>query len=78
MSDERWRPIRRRLPDEAVTLMAEQRAEGLAPQPVHVMFVNEADPKERSKTGCGGGLGQWITGDVGQVTCRPCLEVVHA
>lgn len=77
MSGERWRPIHRRLPDEAVALMAEQRAAGQTPSPVHLMLVDDADPRERSRTGCGRGLGEWVSGDAAQVTCRTCLAVAH-
>ena len=73
-----WRPLRHRLSDEAVAVMAEERAAGLLPLPVHLMLVDDHDPAERSRTACGGGLGEWITGDVEQVTCGPCAEQVHA
>lgn len=72
------RPLRRRLPDEAVNLMDEQRAAGKTPLPVHLMLVDESGPQERGRTACGGGLGEWVTGDVDQVTCGPCIEQVHA
>lgn len=72
------RPLRRRLSDEAVALMDEQRANGLSPLPVHMMLVDESGPQERGRTACGGGLGEWVTGDVTQVTCHPCVEQVHA
>lgn len=35
-------------------------------------------PDRYPKTGCGGGLGQFWTGDPSEVTCPACLEVVHA
>jgi hypothetical protein len=41
------------------------------------MLVTDDDP-QKSRTACGGGLGEWITGAGEQVTCGPCLEVVHA
>lgn len=72
------RPLRHRLSDEAVALMAEQSAAGMRQMPVHLMLVDESGPRERGQTACGGGLGEWVTGDGGQVTCRPCLETVHA
>jgi hypothetical protein len=72
------RPLRRRLSDEAVTLMAEQSAAGARQMPVHLMLVDDSGPLEMGRTACGGGFGEWITGDLGQVTCRPCLEQVHA
>ena len=72
------RPLRRRLSDEAIALMAEQRAAGGTPAPAHMMFVEETPAGERGRTACGGGLGEWVTGDVGQVTCQPCVEQVHA
>jgi hypothetical protein len=71
-----WRPLRRRLPDEAVAFHEEQRAAGLTPLLVHLMLVNTVT--ERGRTACGGGLGEWVTGDADQVTCRPCIEQVHA
>ena len=72
------RPLRRRLSDESVALMAEQAAAGMRQLPVHLMLVDESGPQERGRTACDGGLGEWVTGDVEQVTCRPCLEQVHA
>lgn len=72
------RPLRRRLPDEAVALMAEQRAAGQTPAPVHMMLVEETEAGERGRVACGRGLGEWVSGDVDQVTCHPCLEQVHA
>jgi hypothetical protein len=72
------RALRRRLGDEAVALMEEQRAAGLTPMPVHMMLVDESGPQERGCVAGGGGLGEWVTGDVGQITCHPCLEQVHA
>jgi hypothetical protein len=61
--------------------MDEQRANGLAPAPVHMMLVDEVGDREVGRVACGdvvGSWGEWVTGDTGQVTCRPCLEVVHA
>lgn len=78
MSAEHWRPLRHRLSDEAVALMAEQEANGQRQMPVHMMLVDDSGPRERGRTACDGGLGEWVTGDARQVTCRPCLEVVHA
>lgn len=72
------RPLRRRLSDEAIALMADQRAEGHTPQPVHLMLVDDDGSQERGRTACNGGLGEWVTGDMDQVTCRPCIEQVHA
>lgn len=74
----RWRPLRRRLSDEAVASMAEQVAAGHRQMPVHLMLVDDNGPRELGRTACDGGLGEWVTGDVEQVTCRPCLEQVHA
>lgn len=45
--------------------------------PVHLMLVTDDRP-QKSRTACGGGLGEWITGASDQVTCRSCLETVHA
>ncbi|WP_123391356.1 hypothetical protein [Nocardioides aurantiacus] len=59
-----------------MALMDEQRAAGHKPLRVHLMLVN--DDTGRGRTGCDGGLGEWVTGDTAQVTCRPCLEVAHA
>jgi len=73
-----YRPLRRRLSDEATTLMDEQRANGLAPAPIHIMLVDDSGAREVGRTACGGGLGEWGTGDLEQVTCHPCLEQVHA
>jgi hypothetical protein len=78
MREGKWRPLRHRLSDEAVALMAEEVASGLTPLPVHMMLVDDSGPRERGETACGGGLGEWVTGDGEQVTCRPCLETVHA
>lgn len=78
MSGEVIRPLRRSLSSESVAFMAEQRAAGLTPAPVHLMLVRETSAGERGETGCGGGLGEWVTGDATQVTCLPCLELVHA
>lgn len=72
------RPLRRRLSDEAVEHMEQQRAAGYNPMPVHLMLVDESGPREIGRVACGGGLGQWVTGDVDQVTCKPCIEQVHA
>lgn len=72
------RPLRRRLPDEAVALMDEQRAAGMTPLPVHLMLVEETTTGDRGRVACDRGLGEWVTGDVDQVTCHPCLEQVHA
>lgn len=72
------RPLRRRLSDEAIALMDEQRAAGHTPQLVHLMLVDEDGPTERGIVACGRGLGEWITGATEQVTCHPCLEQVHA
>lgn len=72
------RPLRRRLPDEAVAMMDEQRAAGLTPLPVHLMLVDESGPREQGRVACDGGLGEWVTGDIAQVTCPVCLEQVHA
>ncbi len=76
MSGVGWRPLHRRLADEAIALMDQQRAEGLKPRPVHLMLVN--DETGRGRTGCDRGLGEWVTGDVTQVDCAGCLEVIHA
>jgi hypothetical protein len=78
MSEHRWRPLRHRLSDEAVALMAEQAANGQRQMPVHLMLVDDGGLRERGRTACGGGLGEWVTGDAEQVTCHPCLEQVHA
>lgn len=72
------RPLRHRLSDESVALMAEQTAAGMRQMPVHMMLVDESGPQERGRTACDGGLGEWVTGDIEQVTCRPCIEQVHA
>lgn len=72
------RPLRRRLSDEAVALMDEQRAAGLTPLPIHLMLVEETVDGERGRTACDDGLGEWVTGATEQVTCRPCIEQVHA
>jgi hypothetical protein len=72
------RPLRRRLSDESVALMDEQRAAGQTPLPVHLMLVDESGPQERGQTACGHGLGEWVTGAIDQVTCKPCVEQVHA
>lgn len=56
-----WRPLRRGLSDEAVALMAEQREAGQTPLPVHLMLVNDTGPRERSRSACRGGLGEWVT-----------------
>ncbi len=73
------RPLRHRLSDETVALMAEQAANGLTPEPVHLMLVDDSGPRERGRTACNDCcLGEWVTGDAEQVTCRPCLEQVHA
>jgi hypothetical protein len=61
-----------------MALMADQSAAGMRRMPVHLMLVDDSGPQERGETACGGGLGEWVTGDSGQVTCRPCLETVHA
>lgn len=78
MSEPRWRPLRHRLSDEAIALMAEQTAAGMRQMPVHLMLVDDGGIKERGRTACGGGLGEWVTGDGDQVTCLPCIEQVHA
>lgn len=75
---EQWRPLRRRLGDEATELMDEQRANGLTPAPIHMMVVDDSGPREIGRTLCGGGLGEWVSGDTSQTTCHPCLELVHA
>ena len=62
-----WRPIHRRLSD----------AWAQSGMTVHLMLVTDDEP-QRSRTACGGGLGQWITGAGEQVTCPECLETVHA
>ena len=72
------RPLRHRLSDEAVTLMAEQTAAGMRQMAVHLMLVDDSGTQERGRTACDGGLGEWVTGDIEQVTCRPCVEQVHA
>ena len=72
------RPLRRRLSDEAVALMDEQRSAGHTPMPVHLMLVEETVERERGRVACGRGLGEWVTGATEQVTCDPCLEQVHA
>lgn len=72
------RPLRRRLSDEAVALMNEQREAGHTPLPIHLMLVEETATGERGRTACGGGLGEWVTGAIEQVTCHPCVEQVHA
>lgn len=58
--------------------MAEERARGLTPLPIHLMLVDDNATPERGRTACDGGLGGWITGDVDQVTCHPCVEQMHA
>jgi hypothetical protein len=72
------RPLRHRLSDEATILMAEQTAAGLTPLPIHLMLVDDSGPRESGRAACDGGLGEWVTGDVEQVTCQPCLQQVHA
>lgn len=72
------RPLRHRLSDEAVALMNEQRAAGMTPLPVHMMLVDESGPREQGRSACGHGIGEWVTGDISQVTCGPCIEQVHA
>lgn len=72
------RPLRRRLSNESLELMAKERAQGFTPLPVHLMLVEETVEGERGRTACGRGLGEWVTGASEQVTCRPCLEQVHA
>lgn len=72
------RPLRHQLSDESVALMNEEVAAGMTPLPVHLMLVEEDGPVERGRTACGGGLGEWVTGAMEQVTCRPCMEQVHA
>ena len=72
------RTLRRKLSDEAVALMDEQRAMGLTPHPIHLMLVEETPEAVRGRTACGRGLGEWVTGAVEQVTCHSCLEQVHA
>ncbi len=58
--------------------MDEERAVGLTPLPIHLMLVDESGPQERGRTACGGGLGEWVTGALEQVTCGRCVEQVHA
>ena len=72
------RPLRKRLSDEAIELMAEQRAAGRTPMPIHLMLVEETLEREVGRVACGRGLGEWVTGATEQVTCHPCLEQVHA
>jgi hypothetical protein len=72
------RPLRRRLGDEAIALMDEQRANGLTPAPIHMMLVDDSGPRELGRVACDGGLGEWVTGDMEQVTCPACITQVHA
>lgn len=72
------RPLRKSLSQESIDLMNEERAQGFTPLPIHMMLVEEDASGERGRTACDGGLGEWVTGDIEQVTCRPCLEQVHA
>ena len=61
-----WRPIHHRLKT--------QPPEGHI---VHLMLVTDDDP-QKHQTACGKGLGEWISGDSRQITCKECLETVHA
>mgnify|MGYP000911939076 CR=1 FL=1 len=67
MGERTWRPIHRRL----------QPVDGM-PEfynflPVHMALVTDDDPQQ-FRTACDGGLGEWITGDVEQVTCLACQD----
>lgn len=44
MSGDKWRPLRHRLGDEALALMAEQTAAGMRQMPVHLMLVMTSVP----------------------------------
>jgi hypothetical protein len=74
-----WRPLHRRLGDEAVELMAKQRANGGHVAAVHLALTTDESPQP-FRTACdpAGCPGEWITGDVAQVTCDPCRAQAHA
>ena len=74
-----WRPLNRSLSDEAVHLMAEQRAAGHDTVDVHLALTKDIDPQP-FRTAChpNGVPGEWITGRLEQVTCKACIEQVHA
>lgn len=65
-----WAPDGHGLPSEALELNARYR------QPVHLRLTN-ADTRA-ARGACDHSLGQLWTGVPAQVTCRACLEVVHA
>jgi hypothetical protein len=77
MTSTTWRPLHHGMSPESVALHAEQRANGLTPLPVHLFLVDAVD-ESRHRTACDGGLGEWITGDSTQITCRECMEWAHA
>lgn len=68
----RWRPLRRGLSKETLVLMEQHRRQGATPLPVHLLLV-DVDDERHSRTACLGGLGEWVTGRHGQITCRACL-----
>lgn len=80
------RPLRHSLTTETVELLASYRARtGRTPTPVHMMLVDDSGPTEVGRAACvwAGGpaylvLGEYVTGASEQVTCRPCLEQMHA
>ena len=73
------RPLRHELSRKTLDLMQAQRDNGITPAPIHLMLVDDTGGHEVGEVACrGNALGEWVTGNIHQVTCPGCLEMVHA
>lgn len=72
MSEGPWLPDGVGLADEARAVIAEQENR----IPIHLRL---STPGHRNvKSACDRGLGEWWTGKAAEVTCKACLQLVHA
>ena len=65
-----WLPDGHGLPDEAREAIADEGGT------VHLRLTHT--DSRACQGACGGGLGEWWSGRSTDVTCRACLEWVHA